>query len=80
MVPKLYILRGGTVQISSTLHGHANQGLSMAEAGGFSYFGENILEVSKLPQPGCQGNPISLPAPILTSVPKTFLPSQSMHP
>ena len=46
MVPKLYILRGGTVQISSTLHGHANQGLSMAEAGGFSYFGENILEVS----------------------------------
>ena len=50
LVPKLYILRGGSVQVSHTLQGphgpQAKQEAAMSEAGGFSYFGENVLEVS----------------------------------
>ena len=51
LVPKLYILRGGTVQISQASTGKQ---ASMAEAGGFSYFGENVLEVRSPPaSPAC---------------------------
>ena len=37
LVPKLYILRGGALQVTGPE--------TIAEAGGFSYFGENVLEV-----------------------------------
>ena len=51
LVPKLYILRGGSVQVSHSLQGHhgpqAKQE-AMSEAGGFSYFGENVLEVTSV--------------------------------